>query len=69
MLLLYKTHWTLQMKADRGSGFQEGKDNRIKSRKQGSRQKVAHAGNRSYLHEVGRVAGWGDPPLGGTFPL
>lgn len=27
------------------------------------------AGNSSYLHEVGRVAGWEHPPLGRGFPL
>lgn len=27
------------------------------------------AGNRSYLHEVGRGAGWGGLPLGREFPL
>ncbi len=33
------------------------------------RKRQRRAGNRSYLHEVGRVAGWGDPPLGREFPL
>lgn len=28
-----------------------------------------NAGKRAYLHEVGRVAGWGYPPLGREIPL
>lgn len=33
---------------------------------EGEREK---AGNRSYLHEVGRVAGWEEPPQGKGSPL
>lgn len=34
----------------------------------GGEEMARNAGCRSYLHEVGRVAGWGYPPLGREFP-
>lgn len=47
-----------------GEDLRESDGNRAVERKMQRR-----ARNRSYLHEVGRVAGWGYPPLGREFPL
>lgn len=50
--------------------FAEGDKDIGRSRKEGIERKwQRRAGNRSYLHEVGKVAGWGYPPLGREFLL